>query len=171
MAHAWKACWVNALGGSNPPSSAIVMFQDILYPQAPVNGGLGFLIRTVAVCPSSKTLLAKCALTEERSLLVNVCLLQQKQPQLHQHLFINDDVQGALKHVGGVKTTPPTKSRTNYLLVRRRRVNMTAIVPAPIARSANTANKSGMFAPVFASATGVDAGVVGVETLGAGIVD
>ena len=22
MAHAWKACWVNALGGSNPPSSA-----------------------------------------------------------------------------------------------------------------------------------------------------
>ena len=24
MAHAWKACWVNALGGSNPPSSAPV---------------------------------------------------------------------------------------------------------------------------------------------------
>ena len=24
MAHAWKACWVNALGGSNPPSSALV---------------------------------------------------------------------------------------------------------------------------------------------------
>lgn len=23
MAHAWKACWVQALGGSNPPSSAI----------------------------------------------------------------------------------------------------------------------------------------------------
>src|SRR6187431_948350 len=22
MAHAWKACWVQALGGSNPPSSA-----------------------------------------------------------------------------------------------------------------------------------------------------
>src|SRR5665647_1912450 len=22
MAHAWKACWVKALGGSNPPSSA-----------------------------------------------------------------------------------------------------------------------------------------------------
>ncbi len=22
MAHAWNACWVNALGGSNPPSSA-----------------------------------------------------------------------------------------------------------------------------------------------------
>src|SRR5690606_22130391 len=22
MAHAWKACWVHALGGSNPPSSA-----------------------------------------------------------------------------------------------------------------------------------------------------
>src|SRR5699024_6406391 len=23
MAHAWNACWVNALGGSNPPSSAV----------------------------------------------------------------------------------------------------------------------------------------------------
>ncbi len=23
MAHAWNACWVNALGGSNPPSSAL----------------------------------------------------------------------------------------------------------------------------------------------------
>ena|GEM_PF-5581563 len=23
MAHAWKACWVKALGGSNPPSSAV----------------------------------------------------------------------------------------------------------------------------------------------------
>lgn len=22
MAHAWNACWVHALGGSNPPSSA-----------------------------------------------------------------------------------------------------------------------------------------------------
>lgn len=22
MAHAWNACWVNALGGSNPPFSA-----------------------------------------------------------------------------------------------------------------------------------------------------
>ena len=25
MAHAWKACWVQALGGSNPPSSATVI--------------------------------------------------------------------------------------------------------------------------------------------------
>jgi len=24
MAHAWKACWVQALGGSNPPFSAVV---------------------------------------------------------------------------------------------------------------------------------------------------
>src|SRR5512134_156804 len=23
MAHAWNACWVNALGGSNPPFSAV----------------------------------------------------------------------------------------------------------------------------------------------------
>ena len=23
MAHAWNACWVHALGGSNPPSSAL----------------------------------------------------------------------------------------------------------------------------------------------------
>ncbi len=23
MAHAWKACWGNTLGGSNPPSSAL----------------------------------------------------------------------------------------------------------------------------------------------------
>jgi hypothetical protein len=25
MAHAWKACWVQALGGSNPPFSAFEM--------------------------------------------------------------------------------------------------------------------------------------------------
>ena len=28
MAHAWKACWVQALGGSNPPSSAILTSQN-----------------------------------------------------------------------------------------------------------------------------------------------
>ncbi len=31
MAHAWKACWVYALGGSNPPPSArnfVELFQD-----------------------------------------------------------------------------------------------------------------------------------------------
>ena len=27
MAHAWKACWVQALGGSNPPSSATVQSE------------------------------------------------------------------------------------------------------------------------------------------------
>ena len=27
MAHAWKACWVQALGGSNPPSSAAVSVE------------------------------------------------------------------------------------------------------------------------------------------------
>ncbi len=30
MAHAWKACWVNALGGSNPPSSADSSLDRIL---------------------------------------------------------------------------------------------------------------------------------------------
>ena len=29
MAHAWKACWVNALGGSNPPSSAGRRARDL----------------------------------------------------------------------------------------------------------------------------------------------
>src|SRR5690606_15070042 len=29
MAHAWKACWVNALGGSNPPSSAPRQAPDL----------------------------------------------------------------------------------------------------------------------------------------------
>src|SRR5690554_241469 len=29
MAHAWKACWVNALGGSNPPSSASRRARDL----------------------------------------------------------------------------------------------------------------------------------------------
>src|SRR5690606_7350092 len=29
MAHAWKACWVNALGGSNPPSSAPQQALDL----------------------------------------------------------------------------------------------------------------------------------------------
>lgn len=28
MAHAWKACWVQALGGSNPPSSASSPLHD-----------------------------------------------------------------------------------------------------------------------------------------------
>ena len=27
MAHAWKACWVKALGGSNPPSSAFEVLR------------------------------------------------------------------------------------------------------------------------------------------------
>ena len=31
MAHAWNACWVHALGGSNPPSSACVMCRDIVH--------------------------------------------------------------------------------------------------------------------------------------------
>ena len=31
MAHAWKACWVEALGGSNPPSSAISHVQTLSY--------------------------------------------------------------------------------------------------------------------------------------------
>ena len=31
MAHAWNACWVNALGGSNPPSSADVLGRDTVY--------------------------------------------------------------------------------------------------------------------------------------------
>lgn len=31
MAHAWNACWVHALGGSNPPSSALVMCRDIVH--------------------------------------------------------------------------------------------------------------------------------------------
>ncbi|SRR5690625_3103916 len=30
MAHAWKACWVHALGGSNPPSSAGRRARDLL---------------------------------------------------------------------------------------------------------------------------------------------
>src|SRR5450756_850485 len=29
MAHAWKACWVKALGGSNPPSSAKRWARDL----------------------------------------------------------------------------------------------------------------------------------------------
>src|SRR5829696_6825918 len=29
MAHAWKACWVRALGGSNPPSSAGRRARDL----------------------------------------------------------------------------------------------------------------------------------------------
>ena len=32
MAHAWKACWVNALGGSNPPSSALLTHPNTQGP-------------------------------------------------------------------------------------------------------------------------------------------
>ena len=30
MAHAWKACWVQALGGSNPPSSAVSVSRAMI---------------------------------------------------------------------------------------------------------------------------------------------
>jgi len=30
MAHAWTACWVKALGGSNPPFSAVGTSHDIV---------------------------------------------------------------------------------------------------------------------------------------------
>src|SRR6476661_9892251 len=36
MAHAWKACWVHALAGSNPASSAVVTSR---YAGPPVEGG------------------------------------------------------------------------------------------------------------------------------------
>ena len=41
MAHAWKACWVQALGGSNPPSSATgprdrFRFRGFLLPVEPL---------------------------------------------------------------------------------------------------------------------------------------
>ena len=43
MAHAWKACWVQALGGSNPPSSATgprdrFRFRGFLEPGALARG-------------------------------------------------------------------------------------------------------------------------------------
>jgi hypothetical protein len=38
MAHAWKACWVKALGGSNPPSSANVFPPQIRMFRAFWNG-------------------------------------------------------------------------------------------------------------------------------------
>ena len=37
MAHAWNACWVHALGGSNPPSSALQKASD-LQKYSPVRG-------------------------------------------------------------------------------------------------------------------------------------
>ena len=56
MAHAWNACWVNALGGSNPPSSANVMSWDIVLNDVPGHFcltcglvGAGFLFLVVLV--------------------------------------------------------------------------------------------------------------------------
>ena len=43
MAHAWKACWVQALGGSNPPSSAVRCLMTSWTPVPPVCWGFGFL--------------------------------------------------------------------------------------------------------------------------------
>ncbi len=34
-AHAWKACWVKALGGSNPPPSAIKSLFLLIYLRYP----------------------------------------------------------------------------------------------------------------------------------------
>ena len=53
MAHAWKACWVQALGGSNPPSSAtgprnLLRFRGFVFPDVHVTADVGVCLGVCA---------------------------------------------------------------------------------------------------------------------------